>query len=61
MLFGKKFDDKEVECRFCKKIIKPIIQRNKLKDNFYGEIFSGLEKKYIIICPNCKAIIDTKD
>ena len=60
MLFGKKFDDKEVECRVCHKKVKPILKRNKLKDNFHMQRYSGLEKKYLMICPNCKAIIGGK-
>lgn len=61
MLFGEKYDDKEIKCQVCHKKVKPIIKRNKLKDNFYGQRYSGLEKKYLIICPNCKAIIGVKD
>ncbi len=60
MLFGKKFDDKEVECIVCHKKVKPIIERNKLKDNVIMQRFSGLEKKYLLICPNCKAVIGGK-
>ncbi len=59
-MFSKKSDDKEVRCQFCHKNVKPKIKRNTLKDNFYGQRYSGLEKKYIIICPNCKAVIYTK-
>jgi hypothetical protein len=45
MLFGKKFDDKEVECIVCHKKVKPIMKRNRFKDNFIMTRWSGLEKK----------------
>ena len=60
MLFGKKYDVQEVECRVCHKKVIPILKRNKLKDNFYMQRFSGMEKKYLEICPNCKAVIGAK-
>jgi len=60
MLFGKKYDNKEIGCRVCHKKVKPILKRNKLKDNFHMQRYSGLEKKYLMICPNCKAIIGAK-
>ena len=60
MLFSKKYDDKEIKCQVCHKNVKPIIKRNTLKQNFYGQRFSGLEKKYLLICPNCKSIIGFK-
>ena len=52
MLFGKKYDDEEVECQVCRNKVKPIIKRNKLKNSFYGQRYSGLEKnilKYVQI------------
>ena len=55
-----KIDESEVICRKCKNSIKPIISKNKLKQNFYGQTFNGTEKKYLLICPNCKAIIGLK-
>ena len=30
----KRYNDKEVECQSCHQKVKPIIKRNKLKDNF---------------------------
>ena len=60
MLFSKRYDTKEVECQVCHKKVKPIIERNKLKSNVIGQRYSGLEKKYLLICPNCKAIISAK-
>jgi hypothetical protein len=60
VLLKKRYNDKEVECQSCHQKVKPIIKRNKLKDNFYGQRFTGTEKRYILICPNCKAVIGTK-
>jgi len=60
MLFKKVFDDKEIKCPKCNKTVKPILKKNKLKDNFYGQRYTGVEKKYLLICPNCKRIIGTK-
>jgi len=34
MLFDKKYDDIEVECQFCHKKVKPIIERNKMDIGF---------------------------
>ena len=59
-MFEKKVDYKEITCSSCNKKVKPIIQKNKLKQNFYGQRFTGTEKKYLLICPNCKAIIGAK-
>ena len=60
MLFGKKYDDKEIECRFCHKKVKPIIKLNRAKSEFFGCRYTGKDKAYWLICPNCKAIIGTK-
>jgi len=49
-----------IKCPNCHKKIKPVLEENKLKLNFYGQRFTGTEKKFILICPNCKAIIDSK-
>jgi hypothetical protein len=65
MLFDKKYDDKEIECKFCHKKVKPIIEKNKLVPGpFFSRVGPGSAKKphrYILICPNCKAIIGTKN
>jgi len=60
MLFKKKFYDKEIKCLHCKKLIKPIIKKNQLKNNFYGMRYSRREKRYLLFCPNCKKIIGEK-
>ena len=70
MLFGKKYGDKEVECQFCHKRIKPIIERNKMgiglgmaPGPFFGRVGSSSSSKphrFILICSNCKAIIGAK-
>jgi hypothetical protein len=61
MLFGKKYDDKEIKCHTCHKLVKPILKRNIFKDNFIMTRWSGLEKKYLMICPKCKAVIGAKN
>ena len=60
MLFKTRYDDKEIECKFCHKKVHPIIEKNKLKQNFYGQRFTGSEKRFLLICPNCKAVIGSK-
>ena len=52
--------NKEVDCRFCHQKIIPLSKKNKLKNNFYGMRYTGTEKKYILVCPNCKALIGAK-
>jgi len=61
MLIRTRYDKKEIECQFCHNRVKPIIKRNTLKDNFYGQRYAGTEKKCLIVCPNCKAVIGVKD
>jgi len=60
MLFKKRYDEEEIECTSCHQKVKPIIEKNKLKQNFYGQRFTGTEKKYLLICPICKAVIGSK-
>jgi len=69
MLFEKRYDDKEVECGFCRKKVKPIIERNiwdlgGMKPGplwgSAGDSSAEKPKKFILICPNCKAIIGAK-
>ena len=70
MEFGLKYDDEEMMCHFCNKKVRPIIQRNKMDVGFGiapGPLFgragfnSGKKKKnYILICPDCKALIGSK-
>jgi hypothetical protein len=67
---GTKYDDKEVECKFCHKKIKPIIERNLMDVGlgmapgpFFGRTGSSSAtkpKRFILICPNCKALIGAK-
>ena len=61
MMKKTRYDTKEIECRFCHKRAKPILQRNMLKDNFYGQRYTGAEKKYLKVCPYCKAVIGFAD
>jgi len=67
MLFKKKYDDKERECTFCHTRIYPILEKKNVNLGSMaglpmGRTSSGLtkEKKFLLICPNCKAIIGTK-
>ena len=52
--------NKIIKCPSCHKKIKPVIEENKLKQNFYGQRFTGIEKKYLLICPFCKAVFYLK-
>jgi len=70
MWFRTRYDDKEVECQFCHKKAKPIVQRNAMDIGFgmspgpfFGRVGSSSAKKpkkYILICPHCKALIGAK-
>jgi len=60
MLFGKRFDNKEVECNSCHQIVKPLIKLNRVKSEFFGGRYTGTDKKYWLVCPNCKAVIGSK-
>ena len=59
-MFKKRYDNKEVECTFCHQKVKPLIQLNRIKSEFYGVKYTGTDKNYWLVCPNCKAIIGTK-
>jgi len=52
--------EKIIKCTNCHKKIKPILEKNKLKQDFYGQRFTGTEKKYLLICPICKTILGSK-
>ncbi|MCX6667935.1 MAG: hypothetical protein NTV74_06865 [Euryarchaeota archaeon] len=66
MWFDTKYDDKEIECAFCHKKVKPILEKNiwtlgKLIPIVgWWRVKRIPPKEYIKICPNCKAIIGTK-
>jgi len=56
--------EKEIECSYCHKKVIPKVEKNKLRllkipvPQFRD---SGTkEKKYLLICPNCKAVIGSK-
>jgi len=57
-------ENKEVVCPFCNKKIIPIVESNKLrllKIPVPQYRYSNTkEKKYLLICPNCKAVIGAK-
>ena len=68
-MFKKRYDDKEIECSFCHTRVKPLLERMNVNLG-YGSSFPGLigrvgsglvkEKKYLLICPHCKAVIGRK-
>jgi len=60
MLFKKRYDDKEIQCKYCHQIVKPLIKLNRAKSEFFGVKYMGTDKKYWLICPNCKTIIGAK-
>jgi len=51
---------KLIKCPSCHQEIKPVFEKNRLKQNFYGQRFTGTEKKYLLICPICKAVVNSK-
>jgi hypothetical protein len=65
---NKKCDDKEMKCHYCNTLIKPIIERNIFEGWWlssapaFGRVRLGItkDKKYMLICPNCKAVLGTK-
>ena len=59
-MFKKKISMKEMKCPSCNKIVKPIIQKTTLKHDFFGQRFTGTEKKYLLICPDCNAVLGSK-
>jgi ssDNA-binding Zn-finger/Zn-ribbon topoisomerase 1 len=56
----KKYNEKEVECPKCHKKVKPLLKLNRLKSEFIGSKYTGKDKLYWQICPNCKFVITTK-
>jgi ssDNA-binding Zn-finger/Zn-ribbon topoisomerase 1 len=52
--------EKIIKCPNCHQKIKPILEKNKLKQDFYGQKFTGTEKKFLLICPICKTVIGSK-
>ena len=61
--FKKKYADFEKKCFACGYIGKPLLQKNTLYPTVYfGRISSTAanQKKYILKCPKCKALIGSK-
>lgn len=63
----KQYYEKEIECKFCHKKSKPILEKNTtsygagfMAYGSIGRIGASGDKKYQLVCPNCKAIIDYK-
>jgi Zn finger protein HypA/HybF involved in hydrogenase expression len=64
------YDDKDITCGFCKFKGKPIIERNKMDVGlgmspgpFFGRVGTASSmkpKRFILICPKCKALIGAK-
>ena len=59
-MFKKKYYDKYVEGKKCNQKVIPILKMNRTKSEFYGSIYTGKDKIYWLICPECKTIIGTK-
>ena len=60
MTLRKRYDDIEIECKFCHKKVKPYLKLNRAKSEFYGSIYTGGDKPYWLICPNCNRVIGVK-
>ena len=60
MILRKRYDDKEIECKFCNKKVKPYLKLNRAKSEFFGSTYTGSDKPYWLICPNCKKVIGVK-
>ena len=68
MFKKKQFYEKEIECSICHKKIRPFLEKNNINFGLgswfgtIGRVGPGTvkEKKYLLVCPNCKAIIGTK-
>ena len=52
--------NKETECPMCHEMVIPIAKLNRAKSEFYGSTYTGKDKAYWLICPNCKKIIGQK-
>jgi hypothetical protein len=59
-MFRKQSDEKEIECIYCHQKVFPIKKLNRAKSEFIGGRYTGKNKTYWLICPNCKAVIGTK-
>ena len=59
-MFKKKYDDNVVECPKCHQKVKPILKLNRTKSEFFGARYTGKDKAYWLICPECKTVIGTK-
>lgn len=60
MFKRKIISNNEVVCKFCHAKINPILKKNRMKAEFYGARFTGKDKAYWVICPNCKKVIGLK-
>jgi len=56
----KKYDDKEIECPKCHQKVKPFLKLNRAKSELIGNRYTGNDKIYWLLCPNCKTVIGTK-
>ena len=56
----RKYSDNEVECPKCHRKVKPLLKLNRAKSEFIGARYTGTDKAYWKICPNCKFVIGTE-
>jgi len=49
--------NKEIKCHMCHVKVIPMTKLNRIKSEFYGSRYTGKDKLYWLICPNCKKII----
>jgi len=56
----KKHSDKEIVCPKCYKKVKPFLKLNIVKTEFIGARYTGNNKAFWKICPECKFVIGTK-
>lgn len=59
-MIKKKCNDKEIECSNCHQKVKPLLKLNRAKSEFVGGRYTGTDKAYWLVCPNCKTVIGTK-
>ena len=56
----KKYCDEETVCPNCHKMVRPILELNRVKIEFIGARYTGNDKAYLKICPECRFVLGTK-
>ena len=51
------YSNKEVKCPKCHQKVKLILKLNRIKSELIGAKYTGTDKTYLRICPNCKSVI----